>query len=389
MAGFSKSPYVEGERLQPGCFSSDELVPVAELSRQCGIFRERPEVVNLLDSLPGLILVLNQSRQVVFVNRAAMEFFGIESRERIEGLRPGHLAGCIHAGSSSGNGCGATAYCSVCGALHSILLANEALVATKGECQLSMKDGSAMNFKVHAAPYALGGESFTLFQLTDISQFKRQEALERIFFHDILNTVNGIHGLSEFLCADGEASGYGAMIHDLSCQLIEEIHSQQQFILAEAGELVPDLVSAQAGDIVARIMSHYQCSEMARGKELQVSPVSEGFALCTDPGLLRRVMGNLVKNALEATVPGGVVQLEFFRSEDRGIFRVRNEGVIPPEVQLQIFKRSYSTKGTQRGLGTYSSKLITEQSLMGQLNFSSDPVYGTVFTVSLPLAPSN
>jgi sensor histidine kinase regulating citrate/malate metabolism len=54
-------------------------------------------------------------------------------------------------------------------------------------------------------------------------------------------------------------------------------------------------------------------------------------------------------------------------------------------VQLQIFVRSYSTKGKGRGLGTYAMKLFTEKYLGGRIDFESRPETGTTFRVELPL----
>jgi sensor histidine kinase regulating citrate/malate metabolism len=54
-------------------------------------------------------------------------------------------------------------------------------------------------------------------------------------------------------------------------------------------------------------------------------------------------------------------------------------------VRLQIFNRFYSTKGTGRGLGTYSMKLLTEGYLHGRVWFTTDETRGTDFYASVPL----
>ena len=53
------------------------------------------------------------------------------------------------------------------------------------------------------------------------------------------------------------------------------------------------------------------------------------------------------------------------------------------DIQLQIFQRSFSTKGLTRGLGTYSVKLLTENYLKGKVSFMSNALEGTVFSVEL------
>jgi sensor histidine kinase regulating citrate/malate metabolism len=55
------------------------------------------------------------------------------------------------------------------------------------------------------------------------------------------------------------------------------------------------------------------------------------------------------------------------------------------EVQLQLFQRSFSTKGNNRGLGTYSMKLLGEQYLNGRVDFESSTQTGTTFSVELDL----
>jgi sensor histidine kinase regulating citrate/malate metabolism len=52
---------------------------------------------------------------------------------------------------------------------------------------------------------------------------------------------------------------------------------------------------------------------------------------------------------------------------------------MPRAVQLQIFQRSFSTKGNGRGLGTYSMKLLSERYLNGRVTFKSSSRDGTVF----------
>jgi sensor histidine kinase regulating citrate/malate metabolism len=92
---------------------------------------------------------------------------------------------------------------------------------------------------------------------------------------------------------------------------------------------------------------------------------------------------------LEATSPGQTITL---RCEPEGanavVFSVHNDGFIPRDVQLQIFHRAFSTKGTGRGLGTYSMKLLGERYLGGQIRFESSPESGTTFMARFPLIPA-
>jgi sensor histidine kinase regulating citrate/malate metabolism len=107
--------------------------------------------------------------------------------------------------------------------------------------------------------------------------------------------------------------------------------------------------------------------------------------LITDRRLLKRVLGNMLKNALEATPPHGTVKMSCEDDGDVVSFLVSNPAVIPNDVQLQVFQRSFSTKGEAgRGIGTYSMKLFGERYLGGEVDFVSREAEGTTFRLRLP-----
>jgi signal transduction histidine kinase len=92
----------------------------------------------------------------------------------------------------------------------------------------------------------------------------------------------------------------------------------------------------------------------------------------------------MVKNALEASHAGQTVTIGCRNLVDAVEFSVHNPNVMPRSVQLQIFQRSFSTKGAGRGLGTYSMKLLSEQYLHGQVAFTSSAEEGTTFYARYP-----
>jgi signal transduction histidine kinase len=73
--------------------------------------------------------------------------------------------------------------------------------------------------------------------------------------------------------------------------------------------------------------------------------------------------------------------------EDQVQFWVHNPAHMPRDVQLQVFKRSFSTKGSGRGIGTYSIRLFVTRYLHGSVDFDSTEDHGTTFRVRLPRAP--
>ena len=123
--------------------------------------------------------------------------------------------------------------------------------------------------------------------------------------------------------------------------------------------------------------------EVALGKEIEIAKNSDCLFFVSDPVILRKILNNMVKNAFEASEPGELVTMSVNRMGDKLRFSVHNHAFMPPEVEMQVFMRSFSTKGVQRGLGTYSMKILGEQYLGGKVNFVTDPVKGTIFFIDL------
>ncbi|BDV42609.1 sensor histidine kinase [Geotalea uraniireducens] len=345
---------------------------------------------SLIEALPDYVLVLNQERQVVAVNSRLLQGFGFTDITTLLGKRIGEVFGCINADEGP-DGCGTGIHCSVCGALMAILESQERNTQSCHECRITLKrdGGVALDLEVIANPATIDRIPLTLCIIRDISDQKRRSVLERVFFHDVINTAGGIHGLASLL-ADGrtippdkEAEYKGWMVH-LSSRLIDEINHQRKLLAAEQGTFKPDLGLVEVGKLLQEVQALYSAHDIAAGRQLLLRE-SPSCSIISDGQILRRILGNLVKNALEATPAGGTVTLSATDDGDTLTFTVANPGVISPDVQLQIFQRSFTTKGgSGRGIGTYSVKLFGERYLKGKVAFSSCDPEGTVFTVTIP-----
>jgi sensor histidine kinase regulating citrate/malate metabolism len=122
----------------------------------------------------------------------------------------------------------------------------------------------------------------------------------------------------------------------------------------------------------------------SRDKTLLAERAPEEATLNTDKSLLLRVLGNMVTNAFESSPPGSQVRLWYEKSLGGSILHVHNPGIIPPSVITHIFQPHFSSKGKNRGFGTYSMRLIGEYCLGGRVSFTTDAVAGTRFSLELP-----
>jgi signal transduction histidine kinase len=369
-------------------FAPAERAAAAEVQKQGDQLRDMPLLRQFIDASPEILVVLNDCRQVVYSNRALLDLLGVKCEEDLCGLRPGEVLHCVHANENEA-GCGTTEFCSTCGAVRAILdgLAGNESVQ---ECRIGVESGDSLDLRVRATPLKLADQQFVVLAVVDISNEKRRQALERIFFHDILNTAGGVNGYA-YLLTMGAAEDLDKMadsVYRLSNRLIDEIKGQRELLAAESNELRPELVSVDSLPVLHEVAELYRQHQVAEGREVVVDPASESVRFPSDRALLTRVVGNMTKNALEASPEGGRVTLSCRRDGDHCLFEVHNPSFMPRHVQLQIFQRSYSTKGAGRGLGTYSMKLLSERYLGGGVSFESNEDTGTVFRARYPVTPT-
>ena len=347
---------------------------------------ERKEMREIMDAIPDILIVLNSTRQIVFANKTALDFFHSADGSDVLGKRPGEAAGCIHSAEVPG-GCGDSAACKVCGAFLAIVGGLDGGTPVE-ECRMLLSGGSPLDLRVWARPFLNEGETFAFLTIQDISDEKRRQVLEKIFFHDLLNTAGGLQSIGEIMEFSGpeELRELRGLLSTLSGQLVDEIRAQRELLAAERGELEVEMHSVNSREAVGRVIAIYLKHPACEKKILRASDTCEAVTFVSDLPLVLRVLGNLVKNALEASRAGGEVVIGCRNVSDEKVeFFVRNEGEIPHAAQLQIFNRSYSTKGTGRGLGTYSVKLLTERFLHGRVHFVSAPEVKTTFFVEFPI----
>jgi nitrogen-specific signal transduction histidine kinase len=364
---------------------SERATPT-EIDRQTAAVERESILLRALDAIPNMVMILNPQRQIVAANRKVRATLK-SSADEIASKRPGEAIRCLHA-KDGPDGCGTGNHCSTCGAADAIVGCLVNREETIRECRVLVGDAPnsiPLDLRVTASPFELDSELFTTLTLEDISDAKRVAVLQRAFFHDVLNTAGCLQGYAEILADDVSAGAeFCDRIVGLSGQLINEINAQRDLIRAESGELSAHPTPLHAGQVLEELRTQYLNHSVAAGRHI-LAESSSDVVFESDRQLLNRVLGNMLKNALEATPPGETVTLSYANEADSLSFAVHNPGVMPREVQLQIFQRSFSTKAEAgRGIGTYSMKLLGERYLGGKVDFVSQEPDGTTFYLRLP-----
>lgn len=205
--------------------------------------------------------------------------------------------------------------------------------------------------------------------------------------HDLRQPVHALSLYADWLATEPE------MARDISPRILQSTRA-----INELFDSLFDLTRIDAGNYKVRLQNVdvlqlfadvvAQFEPVAAGKSLKLKTHAQPLTIWADPVVLRRILGNLLSNALKHTSRGGVL-LALRRREDMLMFEVWDTGVgIAREHQQAIFQEFFRVsqhQGTEDSLGlglTIVSRLAT---LMGyQLALSSEANRGSVFRVMLP-----
>jgi K+-sensing histidine kinase KdpD len=374
--------------ISPTHFAPAQRSSPEQIMEDKGLVISQKFLTELFGGIDGVTAIINKNRQIIFANNDFLKMLGFNSLELILGKRPGEVISCVNSNAEPA-GCGTSEACAYCGAVNAILVSQRTGQKSGQETRISsIIDGKIKSWDlfVKSTPVKIKDQDFYILSLEDKSNEKRRLALEKIFFHDILNTAGGLNGLLQLLKEGTDPEEARELINlseRASKRLIEEIMLQRQLRSAENGDLEVKIEKIGAIDALTSSIEKVKFHEVAKGKNIEINTDLIDTELETDSTLLQRILINLIKNAYEATSTKSTVSAGIHDGYEYVTFWVKNDLVMPKEIQMQVFQRSYSTKGTGRGIGTYSVRLLTENYLRGKVGFVSNEEEGTIFSVEL------
>lgn len=214
-------------------------------------------------------------------------------------------------------------------------------------------------------------------RLATVGRFASQIA------HEIRNPLNSISLNIELL--QDEVAGAGPEARSLIGSVMRELDRLNSIV----GEYLQfsrfpkaDLQRGQIDDVVRSLRENFRPPD---GIRLIVNEASSTPPVWIDVKLLRQVLDNLVRNAVEAIEGAGNIELRTEVLERFVVIRVRDEGKgISAEAQTKLFEPFFTTKphGTGLGLAT-SQQIVFEHN--GHLTVESEPGKGATFSIFLPL----
>ncbi len=222
---------------------------------------------------------------------------------------------------------------------------------------------------------------------------RQQRQLIADIAHELRTPLQNLRGYLEAL-----ADGVLQPDPELFASLYEESLLHQRII-----DDLQDLALAEAGALTYH-RSHVDLAELAETCQTAHGAVAEAAGLAlrviaptpilvsADPDRMRQVLGNLIRNAIAATAPGGTITLEVRRVGERATVRVTDtgKGIAEPDLP-HVFDRLWRADAARRrgaggsGLGLAIARQITMDH-DGTIEVTSRLGAGTAFTVSLPVA---
>lgn len=114
--------------------------------------------------------------------------------------------------------------------------------------------------------------------------------------------------------------------------------------------------------------------------------IEEGFPQITaDFSMLKRIIINLIQNAVQAMPNGGTLKISAMCKDNQAWVSIQDTGEgIPEEVKSKLFTPLFTTKSKGQGFGLAVVKRLIEAQC-GKISFQSENGKGTTFTIQLPL----
>lgn len=209
--------------------------------------------------------------------------------------------------------------------------------------------------------------------------------------HDILQPLNAARLYATSLVERDRKAGDVAMAENVEASLdaVEEILTALLDISRlDSGVMQTEISSLRIDDLLKQLQREFDVA--AREKGIRLKVIAPALTVRSDRRLLRRMLQNLVSNAIKYT-PSGRVLVGARRRGSSLSIEVWDTGLGIPAAQQHLvfreFQRLQQGAKVARGLGLGLSIVERASRVLGHpVTLRSEPGRGTVFAVTVPLA---
>ncbi|MBB4197143.1 hybrid sensor histidine kinase/response regulator [Rhodoblastus sphagnicola] len=209
--------------------------------------------------------------------------------------------------------------------------------------------------------------------------------------HDLLQPLNAARLALSALHELPGAPEAGVLVEQVDRSLValeDLIRTLLDLSKLDAGVMKPDLRDVPLNDVLEPLARDFAYFAQKRGLKLKIFPSK--LHVRSDPSMLRRILQNLLANALRYTAHGGVL-VGARRRGDRVMVQVSDTGPGIPETKreaiFQEFKRAHSDIPGETGFGLGLAIVRRfAQALDHPVRLASNVGRGSTFYVRLPRA---
>jgi two-component system nitrogen regulation sensor histidine kinase NtrY len=340
---------------------------------------ERALVGAILESLASGVVALDGEGRVLAVNGAARQMLK---------LRDADLTGADFA-AALGDGERAP--------LADLARAASGMTGRATEQVAFPVGGHWRTFEVRVGPLPEpeGTPAGSVLVLEDLTELIRAQKLAtwteaaRQVAHEIKNPLTPIRLAAERLRARAreaaDPAGLGELVESSVGTIVREVGNMQQLVdeFSRFARIPgPQLAATDLAKLIEEVVALYV--DLKPGVEVSAT-VAPGLAdVWIDPEQIRRVLINLLDNAVEATEAPGAVAVRARRDGPEIEIDVADSGIgLPAEDREKVFLPFYSRKGRGTGLGlAIVHRAVTDHD--GSIRIEDNAPRGTVFRVRLP-----
>lgn len=197
-------------------------------------------------------------------------------------------------------------------------------------------------------------EFFLVEELTDEleeSERRAHERIVRVMAHEVRNTVGVVRSLLDSLRSRAQGGSLDAEALEIASDRLMRLNAFMNAVADVVQIPDPALVLIDLGSMVRDVVALAEPEARARGLRL-VACSDESVLARVDRGLLEQALLNVLRNALDASPPGGIVRVSLARREGAARLSVRDEGPgLAPEAASRAFTPFFTTKPGGHGVG--------------------------------------
>jgi hypothetical protein len=209
--------------------------------------------------------------------------------------------------------------------------------------------------------------------------------------HDLRNPLQGIAGALYLLRADFERrfkeEGNGVDVEDTldTLNMADESIGYMNKIVSDlqdyAAPIHPERTATNMSSLLDEALS---AIHVPANVKVSVNVTEPTNILTLDPDLMKRVLTNLITNAIQAMQNGGQLNITTQKTGGEALIIIQDTGIgMKKEVTDKLFEPFFTTKARGQGLGLAACKRLVEAQ-DGTINVQSEVGKGSIFTVRIP-----